>query len=226
MRGRKVFSNIEINKIAELLRIKSQSSQYQQKFIRGQMRNIGFYISDFTNTKSGFSVDDLDRLIRTGRIIVTDFGNPKAIASKKQNSPIPINNQKDEAYIIDLCDEVLNEKAYRQHRFDFLLGDVRTPLPVDAYYKNLDIVVEYREIQHTEPVKFFDKTNRLTVSNVHRGEQRKIYDQRRRDILPKHGIELIEISYTCFNFDRNKKIIRDRNNDLKVISDLLRKWSL
>ncbi len=225
MKGRKAFSSIEINKIKELLRVKTTPNRYQQKFIRGQMRNIGFYISDFTNTKTGFSVDDLDGLIRLGRIIITDSVETTVIKSKKQNPPTPI-NQKDEAYIIDLCDEVLNQKASRQHRFGFLLGDAGTSLPVDAYYKSFNLVVEYREKQHTEPVKLFDKTNRLTVSNVHRGEQRKIYDQRRRDILPKHGIELIEISYTFFNFDRNKKIIRDRNNDLKVISNLLRKWSI
>lgn len=32
-----------------------------------------------------------------------------------------------------------------------------TMLPVDAYYKELNIVVEYREKQHTEEVEFFDK---------------------------------------------------------------------
>ena len=40
-------------------------------------------------------------------------------------------------------------------------------------------------------MEFFDK--RQTVSGVGRGEQRKIYDQRRRDVLPVNGIKLIEI---------------------------------
>ncbi len=50
----------------------------------------------------------------------------------------------------------------------------------------------------------------MTISGVHRGEQRKIYDERRRDILPKNGITLIEFSYSDFNHDRQKLIIRDQ----------------
>src|SRR5215211_1798560 len=29
----------------------------------------------------------------------------------------------DEAYVIDLCDEILGERALRQHRFEWLRGD-------------------------------------------------------------------------------------------------------
>ena len=91
----------------------------------------------------------------------------------------------DESYVIDLCDEVLNEKALRQHRFDFLKGDAGTKLPVDAYYKSKNLVVEYNERQHTESVALFDK--KKTISGVSRGEQRKIYDKRRTEVLPQHG---------------------------------------
>ncbi len=126
----------------------------------------------------------------------------------------------DEYYVIDLCDEVLGLKASRQHTFDFLRGD-GTPgkkLPVDAYYSELNLVVEYRERQHSESVAFFDK--KTTVSGVSRGEQRRIYDQRRRDILPKHGIRLIEISYADLRHDSRKRLVRDRQNDLIVIRKL------
>jgi len=89
----------------------------------------------------------------------------------------------DESYIIDLCDRVLNLKAKRQHRFDFLRGDPGknrrcAKLPVDAYYEELKLVVEYRERQHTESVPLFDK--RLTCSGCAREEQRRRYDQRRQ----------------------------------------------
>jgi hypothetical protein len=45
----------------------------------------------------------------------------------------------DEAYVLDLCDEVLGEQGLRQHRFEWLLGDSgaagrRTRLPVDSYW--------------------------------------------------------------------------------------------
>ena len=103
----------------------------------------------------------------------------------------PGRSKSDESYVIDLCDEVLRLKAIRQHRFDFLRGDSGTRLPVDAYYPTLNLVIEFRERQHTEAVRFFDR--RQTVSGVGRGGQRKIYDQRRRDLLPKHGMRLVEI---------------------------------
>ncbi len=136
----------------------------------------------------------------------------------------------DESYIIDLCDEALGKKGLRQHKFDFLRGDPGkngrqgVELPVDAYYKNLKLVIEYKEKQHTEEVKHFDKPDKMTVSGVHRGEQRKIYDQRRREVLPKQGIELIEISYDDFNYDSRKKIVKNKTADLKTVQKLLVKY--
>ena len=127
----------------------------------------------------------------------------------------------DEFYVIDLCDEVLGQKASRQHSFDFLRGD-GTPgrkLPVDAYYPSLKLVVEYRERQHTESVAFFNK--KTTVSGVSRDEQRRIYDQRRKEVLPKHGIRLIEISYSDLKHDSCKRLIRDRQSDKEIIQKLL-----
>ena len=112
----------------------------------------------------------------------------------------------DESYIIGLCDEILGLESSRQHTFDFLRGDsdeadVGKKLPVDAYYESLNLAVEYREKQHTEEVKHFDKPDNLTVSGDHRGIQKRIYDERRKKVLPAHGIELIEISYSDFDFD-------------------------
>lgn len=53
----------------------------------------------------------------------------------------------DESYVLDICDKVLCKESSRQHRFNFLLGDGerKVKLPVDAYYKKLNIIVEYRE---------------------------------------------------------------------------------
>jgi hypothetical protein len=111
---------------------------------------------------------------------------------------------KDETYIVDHCDNILGQKAIRGHRFDFLLGDPgkrgrQSRLPIDAYYRELNLVVEYRECQHLEPVRFMDR--RMTISGVNRGEQRRIYDQRRRDFLPRHKITLLELDYHEFDHD-------------------------
>ena len=96
---------------------------------------------------------------------------------------------------------MLGCKARRQHRFDFLVGDPgkngrRVRLPVDAYYAELGCVIEVMERQHSEAVPFFDK--RMTVSGITRGEQRKRYDARRREVLPAHGIRLFPLPTAKF----------------------------
>lgn len=131
---------------------------------------------------------------------------------------------RDEHYILALCDEVLNAKAKRQHRFPFLRGDPNADdrqmaLPIDAFYEDLKLVVEYRECQHTEAVPFMDHKD--TVSGVTRGEQRKLYDQRRRDVLPEHGIKLVELDYSMFAHGSNKRLKRDPEADKAIISQLL-----
>jgi hypothetical protein len=133
----------------------------------------------------------------------------------------------DENYVIDLCDTALKQKADRQKRFPFLLGDfhkdgiTRTQLPVDAYYEPLKLVIEYKESQHSEANEFFDKTTVKTVSGVSRGEQRKIYDQRRAEKLPLNGIKLIELSFDIFNCDSGHRIIRNTEQDLKTVAAIL-----
>jgi len=138
----------------------------------------------------------------------------------KQSTPksaTSTRTESDENYILDLCDEVLNKKGIRQYRFDFLRGDTGVKLPIDIYYPELNLVIEYREYQHDNPVKHFDKPDILTVSGVHRGEQRKSYDQRRRDVLPQNGIQLIEFSFTDFQFYNRHRIVRSKERDLNLV---------
>lgn len=130
-------------------------------------------------------------------------------------------SSKDEDYVIDLCDEALGLTASRQHRFDFLRGDGNpgVKLPVDAYYEEKKLVVEYYEKQHTEPVPIFD--TKETASGVSRGEQRRIYDERRKEVLPQHGIEVVIISYKDFKYDGQKRIKRDKERDLEIVKKKL-----
>ncbi len=133
---------------------------------------------------------------------------------------------KDETYILNLCDELLNRTSQRQYTFDFLLGDPGKngscrKLPVDAYYEDLKLVIEYKERQHTEAVNHFDKPNKITVSGVHRGLQRALYDKRRKDILPKHKIKLIEISYSDLEHNSSKRLKRNIETDKKKLKNLL-----
>ena len=118
---------------------------------------------------------------------------------------------RDEHYVLDLCDAVLGLKAVRQHCFPFLTGDpdrrgYRKPLPVDGFYPALGLVVEYHERQHRERVGFFD--DKPTVSGIPRGEQRRRYDERRADLLPRHGYSLVVLNVDEFAHDRAKRLLR------------------
>lgn len=157
------------------------------------------------------------------------------VPQKEKSNPVKLsvnkklNKNSDEDYVIDLCDEVLKLKGSRQHRFDFLLGDAgkngrRTKLPVDVYYPDLSLVIEFKEVQHSKPVKHFDKPDKLTISGVHRGEQRKKYDALRVTELPKHDIQLIEISFDAFDCGRNNKIIRNFQKDREVVRRILKNF--
>lgn len=126
----------------------------------------------------------------------------------------------DERYVIDLCDEVLGQVASRQHCFDFLRGDpdvrgMARRLPVDAFYAPLKLAAEFHEQQHSKPVPHFDK--RMTVSGVPRSEQRRRYDQRRRDTLPAWGITLVELSYDQFPHRANRQLKRSLEEDRAVV---------
>ena len=133
-------------------------------------------------------------------------------------------SESDEFYVIDLCDELFGVQASRQHRFDWLRGDWSEKkqsfslLPVDAYWHSLGLVIEYAERQHSESVKIFDQ--RDTISGVSRGLQRRIYDQRRVDMMPLNGLTLIVIPSRAFSLKR-KKIVRDPRRDLEVLRTLL-----
>lgn len=133
----------------------------------------------------------------------------------------------EEAYVVGLLEDVLGAPALRGHRFDWLRGDPTArgrgvPLPVDAYWPAYNLVVEVYERQHDEPVPHFDKVERVTVSGVHRGEQRRIYDQRRRDLLPAHGLTLLIVRTNDLASDRRGRLVRDATADRPVLAELVR----
>jgi hypothetical protein len=126
----------------------------------------------------------------------------------------------DEAYVVDLCDKILGLKSKRQHRFDFLLGDSNSAgrqakLPVDAYYEELGLVIEYWERQHQNPTPFWDR--RMTPSGCTRGEQRRIYDERRREVLRARGIGLVVLTFEQLDHAANGKLRRNNSVDEKAI---------
>ncbi len=223
MKSKAFFSKAEADAIVLLIKQKLKADTTKQKSIRNKIRQLGFYASDY-GFRDGYTEEQFLSVVKISGSKKNDAGVisiAKKTSVSKTIAVQIIRSQSDESYVIDLCDEVLKQKAIRQHRFDFLVGDTGTKLPVDAYYQKLNLVIEFREKQHTEEVKFFDK--RQTVSGMSRGEQRKHYDKLRRDILPKHGIKLIEFDYSEFEHRSNKKLIRNKIADLKAVTRKLKK---
>lgn len=220
MKGKSIFTNIEIDAISKLIAKKVKADSTTQKSLRAKIRKLGFYASDF-GLGGGYTVADFLRVIKQKN------GGPKEAlknpnVKREKSKAKRKRSSSDEAYILDLCDEVLKQKGIRQHRFDFLRGDTGVKLPVDAFYPVLNLVIEYMERQHSEPVKFFDK--RETVSGMSRGEQRKKYDALRQTEIPKQGINLELFSYADFGHNGAKRLLRNRERDFEIIKKKLTKY--
>lgn len=134
----------------------------------------------------------------------------------------------DENYLIDLCDEILGKKCSRQHKFSFLLGDfhkdgkTKTALPVDAFYNDLNLVLEF--LQSDKTYKNLDHADKKTISGVTREEQRILYHNRKVEGLKSKEINLIIIKYDLFTLDENHKIIRNEERDLATLEKALKHY--
>lgn len=73
-----------------------------------------------------------------------------------------------------------------------------------------------------EAIGFWDK--RATISGIPRGQQRALYDQRRRDVLPVHGIDVLGLDVGEFAQNRAKRLKRDVVADTKAVEARLRAW--
>ncbi|MGX1914808.1 hypothetical protein ACWIID_39210 [Streptomyces phaeochromogenes] len=141
-----------------------------------------------------------------------------------------LRDDSDEAYVVDLCNRILGENASTQHGFDWLLGDPgksgrRAKLPVDAYWPGHQLVVEYRELQHDQPMPHLNKPDRLTVSGVHRGEKRTLYDARRDPDIPAHGLRLIIVRPAHLDADGRGRLRRNESADLAALQKILARHS-
>ncbi|BDC99559.1 hypothetical protein [Persicobacter psychrovividus] len=160
-------------------------------------------------------------LVREGKTFSSPAGvrkEPKEV--KKEDKLLQVIT--DGFYLVNIANELLGKEASSQHKFSFLLGDYhkdgksRTALPIDAYYEELNMAIEFIEKQ---PIEF--KSTRMTVSGVTRGEQRAMYDQRKRTTLAKEGIAIIDVPYADFRCDEKGKLVRDLEADTKLMREFL-----
>ena len=129
-----------------------------------------------------------------------------------------------ERYCAKLVSDALGEVEYKSgHRFPFLRGDptLKRPkgvtLPVDAFYPDFKLVLEFREAQHySDRVPLWDK--RVTATGQMRKEQRWKYDKRREEVLPANGIKLLII----YDYEITDNYV----NDLSTVRQKLRSVGL
>lgn len=74
MPHRSTFTLEELNQIRNLISQKIDAPANIQKVIRNQIRDIGFYYSDFRTDRTigGYTVDDFNDLIESGEIVITE----------------------------------------------------------------------------------------------------------------------------------------------------------
>ncbi len=67
---KKKYTKQEAAQIRTLLREKARATREEQKGIRAKLRRLGFYITDFDQSFSGFTASDFEGLIKSGIIII------------------------------------------------------------------------------------------------------------------------------------------------------------
>lgn len=68
MKGQKCFTKLQIKEIKKLIADKVRATPDKQKGIRKKIRKLGFYYSDFSNKKGGYTVEYFKTLIHSGQI--------------------------------------------------------------------------------------------------------------------------------------------------------------
>ncbi|QHI36909.1 hypothetical protein IMCC3317_22790 [Kordia antarctica] len=139
--------------------------------------------------------------------------------SKKQQHILDIKNS-DENYLLNICDELLGQEASRKHTFDTLVGNLhkrgkgRTKLPVDAYYKELKLVMEF--FQQNKPFEELDEKEQARITQI------KYYDELKKEAVLAKSFRYMKINYAQFECDEANKLIRNTENDTLVLKEILK----
>jgi hypothetical protein len=106
MKGQKEFSRAIADKIIALIKLKLKADTIEQKMIRNKIRKLGFYASNF-GLRGGYKEQDfLNSITIVGENpILHNCEHPKIKVSGSDQANK--NKNRDEYYVIDLCDRVL-----------------------------------------------------------------------------------------------------------------------
>lgn len=144
------------------------------------------------------------------------------VITKKQQRLLDIKNS-DEYYLVDLCDEILGEEASRKHIFDSIVGNLhkhgkgRTKLPVDAYYKNLKLVIEFYK-DRSETQEEPSEKEQARVAQI------TYYDELKKKRILKMELRLLKIKFSRFELNDTGKLIRNTEEDIAVLKNILQEF--
>jgi len=71
MKGSRVFAREAADRILVLLSQTRRAERSRQKVLRQQVRDLGFYISDWSRPAAGFRPEDFEDLVTRGLITIT-----------------------------------------------------------------------------------------------------------------------------------------------------------
>lgn len=72
IKGQDTFTSLEVQTIKKLIAEKVVATLDEQKRIREKIRSIGFYYSDFSSQKNGYTVEYFEQLINLGQIKISN----------------------------------------------------------------------------------------------------------------------------------------------------------
>ena len=157
-------------------------------------------------------------LVREGKKYTPNEVIPKI--SKKEQNLLDILNS-DENYLLNLCDELLGKEASRKHTFDTLVGNLhkrgkgRTKLPLDAYYKDLKLVIEFFQTSN-KPVSDLDEKEQARIAQI------KYYDELKKEAVLNKSFRYMKINFAQFECDEANKLVRNTENDIRVLKEILK----
>ena len=88
MKGKTEFKKFEVKEIRKLISQKLIASRNDQKSIRSKIGSFDFYFSDFSS-KKGFTVQDFNNLIKSGKIKIIGKKKFKYIPVRKEQLKNP-----------------------------------------------------------------------------------------------------------------------------------------
>jgi hypothetical protein len=143
VKGKSTFTEQEVADLRRLIAEKQTADRDRQKALRGKMRSIGFYITDFDADQRGFTASDLDDLIARGTIVVNANREARSPSRSAADGKATVRREP-AGYSTEDRDRARSrrERAAREYmpkKVDLLLVAEAPPSTLDRYFYFPDV---------------------------------------------------------------------------------------